>query len=295
MSMYFFKLLFVAGLLCILVFFSRSVSESQVGKDVGLPQKKADPSFLKSPTAWVDSIIDTLSTEEKIAQLIMVAAYSNDNVKNEAEVTRLIKELKIGGLVFFQGTPFRQAKLTNYYQSVSRIPLFIGMDAENGLAMRLDSTIRYPSQMMLGAVEDDRLIFDMGGQIAAQLKRIGVHINFAPVVDVNNNPCNPVINRRSFGEDLETVTRKSLFYMIGMENAGILTVAKHFPGHGDTETDSHKELPIINQSRQRLDSLELSPFRELIFNGLSGIMTAHLSVPALDAREDLPSSLSEKI
>jgi beta-glucosidase-like glycosyl hydrolase/CubicO group peptidase (beta-lactamase class C family) len=233
-----------------------------------------------------------MSIEERIAQLIMVAAYSNNNIRNEAEITRLIRESKIGGIVFFQGTPYHQAELTNYYQSLSRIPMLIGMDAENGLAMRLDSTVRYPSQMMLGAVEDDRLIFDMGVQIARQMKRLGVHINFAPVVDVNNNPCNPVINRRSFGEDLETVSRKSLFYMIGLENGGILAVAKHFPGHGDTETDSHKDMPVINQSRERLDSLELKPFRELIFNGLSGVMTAHLSVPALDPGEDMPASLS---
>ena len=289
-----FKSFILIGLFATLIVFTRFMSENRLNNGaVRISDTKADPGFLQVPGTWVDSIMDTLSVEDKIAQLIMVAAYSNDNFKNQAEVTKLIKDQHIGGLVFFQGTPYRQAELTNYYQSVSATPLLISMDAENGLAMRLDSTIRYPSQMMLGAIEDDRLIFDMGGQIAKQLKRLGVHVNFAPVVDVNNNPCNPVINRRSFGEDLQTVSRKSLFYMIGLENGGILAVAKHFPGHGDTEIDSHKDLPVINHSRDRLDSLELFPFRELIFNGLSGVMTAHLSIPALDSREEIPSSLSE--
>jgi beta-glucosidase-like glycosyl hydrolase/CubicO group peptidase (beta-lactamase class C family) len=279
-----------------MITFARFISADRIEEKVlRLTDRKVDPEFLQSPSEWVDSIMDTLSIEQKIAQLIMVSAYSNNNKNNENEVARLIKDFQIGGLVFFQGAPYKQALLTNYYQSIARTPLFIGMDAENGLAMRLDSTIRYPSQMMLGAIEDDRLIFDMGGQIAKQLKRLGVHINFAPVVDVNNNPFNPVINRRSFGEDLVTVSRKSLFYMIGLENGGIISVAKHFPGHGDTESDSHRVLPEMSHSRERLDSLELFPFRELIYNGLSGIMTAHLHVPALDSREYIPSSLSEYV
>lgn len=278
----------------VILTFNRFISADHLDdKVLRLTDRKAEPAFLKSPAAWIDSVMDTLTTEQRIAQLIMVAAYSNNNTRNEAEITKLIKRYHIGGLVFFQGSPFKQAELTNNYQRISQTPLLIGMDAENGLAMRLDSTIRYPSQMMLGAIEDDRLIYDMGGQIARQLKRLGVHINFAPVVDINNNPENPVINRRSFGEDISAVGRKSLFYMIGLENGGIISVAKHFPGHGDTDTDSHKDLPYMMHSRARLDSLELAPFRELIYNGLSGIMTAHLHIPALDAREKVPSSLSE--
>ncbi len=166
------------------------------------------------------------------------------------------------------------------------------MDAEWGLAMRIDSTIRYPKQMMLGGIQDDRLIFDMGNQIADQLKRLGVHINFAPVIDINNNANNPVIDSRSFGEDRNNVTRKSLFYMIGLENKGILAVAKHFPGHGDTDKDSHEELPVIKYGKNRLDSLELFPYKELIYNGLSGVMTAHLQIPALEANKNMPASLS---
>ncbi len=289
MDKYFLKSLFIVGLLITAVFFAHFISADKIeDKTIRLTDRRVDPEFLGCPSTWVDSVMDSLSLEERIAQLIMVAAYSKDSRRNETEVTKLVRDYKIGGLVFFQGTPHRQAVLTNYYQSLASTPLIIAMDAECGLAMRLDSTVRYPSQMMLGAIEDDRLIFDMGGQIARQLKRLGVHINFAPVVDVNNNPFNPVINSRSFGEDLVTVTRKSLFYMIGLENSGILAVAKHFPGHGDTDTDSHAELPVINHSRQRLDSLELFPFRELIYNGLSGIMTAHLHIPALDAATSYP-------
>ncbi|HEX2394310.1 MAG TPA: glycoside hydrolase family 3 N-terminal domain-containing protein [Bacteroidales bacterium] len=293
MDKYFLKSVLIVGLLIIMILFTRFIPSGELEeKSLRLTDIKADPEFLQSPESWIDSVLDTLTIEERIAQLIMVAAYSNDNQSNEKEITELIREQKIGGLVFFQGAPHKQAELTNLYQSFSKIPLLIGMDAENGLAMRLDSTIRYPSQMMLGAVEDDRLIFDMGVQIARQLKRLGVHVNFAPVVDVNNNPSNPVINRRSFGEDLIAVSRKSLFYMIGLENGGIISVAKHFPGHGDTDSDSHKELPVLNHTRERLDSIELFPFRELIYNGLSGIMTAHLNIPALDPRDDIPSSLS---
>jgi beta-N-acetylhexosaminidase len=297
MDKYYVKLLVVVGLLVLVLLFARFVSVEKLEETRGFhwSEKKADPEFLLSPSSWVDSVLNTLTVEQRISQLIMVAAYSNNQRGNEKEVTKLVKDYKIGGLVFFQGTPYRQASLTNFYQSIATTPLLIAMDAECGLAMRLDSTIKYPSQMMLGAIEDDRLIFDMGGQIARQLKRLGVHLNFAPVIDINNNPDNPVINARSFGEDMVTVTRKSLFYMIGMENAGILTVAKHFPGHGDTEADSHEELPVITHSKKRLDSLELYPFRELIYNGLSGIMTAHLQIPALDSRDTVPASLSEYV
>jgi beta-N-acetylhexosaminidase len=293
----FLKSILVVGLLVIILLFARFVPADRMEESNGfrLTDKKVDPEFLLTPSAWIDSALNSLTLEQRIAQLIMVAAYSNNNRSNETEVTKLVRDYKIGGLVFFKGTPYRQAQLTNYYQSVATTPLLIAMDAEWGLAMRLDSTIRYPRQMMLGAIEDDRLIFDMGSQIAKQMKRLGVHINFAPVIDINNNPVNHVINSRSFGEDIITVTRKSLFYMIGMENNGIIAVAKHFPGHGDTDIDSHEELPVMNQTRERLDSLELFPFRELIFNGLSGIMTAHLSFPALDSHEMIPASLSEYI
>ena len=296
MDRYIFRSALLVGTMIIIVLFFRFVPAEPLNSDqFRLRDTRTDPIFLLSPKGWVDSVLNTLTLEDRIAQMIMVAAYSNNNRKNEEEVLKLVRDNHIGGLVFFQGYPYRQAQLTNLYQSHASTPLFIAMDAEWGLAMRLDSTVRYPKQMMLGAIGDDRLVFDMGGQIARQMKRLGVHINFAPVIDVNNNPDNPVINIRSFGENKTNVTRKALFYMIGLENNGVLAVAKHFPGHGDTYVDSHDELPVINHSMDRLDSLELYPYIELIYNGLSGIMTAHLQVPAIDANTVMPSSLSPLI
>jgi beta-N-acetylhexosaminidase len=286
----------VVGLFVVFALFYRFIPADPIDSHtIRFRDTKADPDFLQAPSAWVDSVLNSLTLEERIAQMIMVAAYSNNKDRNESEVAKLVKDQKIGGLVFFQGAPCKQAELTNYYQSLATTPLLIAMDAEWGLAMRLDSTVSYPRQLMLGAIEDERLIFDMGSQIALQLKRMGVHINFAPVTDLNNNPDNPVINSRSFGADVVSVTRKALFYMIGLENNGILAVAKHFPGHGDTDTDSHEEVPVLNHSRNRLDSLELFPYRELIYNGLSGVMTAHLHVPVLDNHPGIPASLSSLV
>lgn len=293
MDRYFRRFMLVVGLFVVVALFYRFIpAEHMDSRALRFRDTRADPEFLQAPSAWVDSVLNSLTLEQRIAQMIMVAAYSNNKDRNESEVAKLVEDQKIGGLVFFQGTPCKQAELTNYYQSLAATPLLIAMDAEWGLAMRLDSTIRYPRQLMLGAIEDERLIFDMGTQIALQLKRLGVHVNFAPVTDLNNNPDNPVINSRSFGADMVSVTRKALFYMIGLENNGILAVAKHFPGHGDTDTDSHEEIPVLNHSRNRLDSLELFPYRELIYNGLSGVMAAHLHVPALDDRPDIPASFS---
>lgn len=253
------------------------------------------PEFLTDTSTWADSILNTMTIEEKIGQLFMVAAYSNKNSDHKDEITHLIKNYHIGGLIFFQGGPLRQAQLTNYYQSVSKVPLLLAMDAEWGLGMRLDSTISYPRQMMLGAIQDDHLIYEMGSDIAKQLKRLGVHVNFAPVVDVNNNPQNPVINSRSFGENPELVGNKSLAYMVGMQDHHLITTAKHFPGHGDTDTDSHHALPIIKHSRKRLDTLELVPFQRLINNGVSGIMVAHLNLSAFHMKEGEATTLSPEI
>jgi len=244
---------------------------------------------------WVDSVYKSLSADERIAQLLMIAAYSNRDQQHMDYISRLIKKYNIGGLIFFQGGPYRQAEQTNYYQSVSQTPLLIAMDAEWGLGMRLDSAISYPRQMILGAVQDNDLIYEMGEDIALQLRRLGVHINLAPVVDVNNNPENPVINTRSFGEDRINVANKGLAYMKAMQDNRILATAKHFPGHGDTKEDSHNTLPVIPHSTERLDSIELYPFRYLINNGLEGIMTAHLNIPALDPESGIASSLSKKI
>ncbi|WP_187261523.1 glycoside hydrolase family 3 protein [Pontibacter beigongshangensis] len=250
---------------------------------------------LEHPSGWVDSVYNTLSLEERIAQLIIIEAFSNQGPKYEAEVLQVIEQHKIGGLIFFQGGPIRQARLTNRYQAASKVPLLISMDAETGIGMRLDSTVQYPFQMMLGAVEDNGLIYRMGAEIAVEFKRLGMHVNFAPVADINNNPDNPIISYRSFGEDRLAVTAKSLAFMRGMQENGIIATAKHFPGHGDTDIDSHHDLPVIPFSRQRLDSLELYPFKELIVNGVGGIMVAHMHIPDLDPTHNLPSTLSKPI
>ena len=244
---------------------------------------------------WVDSVFYSLTPDERIAQLMIVEAFSNRGEKYEADVMRLITKYKVGGLIYFQGGPMQQAKLTNKYQAASKVPLFISMDAETGVGMRLDSTVHYPYQQMLGAVADNGLIYGMGAQIAGEFKRLGMHINFAPVADINNNPKNPIISYRAFGENREDVTAKSLAIMQGMQDNGIIAVAKHFPGHGDTDVDSHHDLPIIPFTRARLDSMELYPFQELIKQDVGGMMVAHMHIPQLDPTPYLPSTLSANI
>ncbi|MGD2035829.1 MAG: glycoside hydrolase family 3 N-terminal domain-containing protein, partial [Bacteroidales bacterium] len=222
--------------------------------------KPSPPPFLKDSSAWSDSVYLSLSARERISQLFMVAAYPRRGAADINRVTELIQKYRVGGIIFFQGTPEQIAELTKYYQSISQVPLLFAIDGEWGLSMRFENTIQYPRQMMLGAINDDDAIYRMGRDIGKQMKMLGLHINFAPVVDVNNNPANPVINSRSFGEIRENVARKGLLYMKGMQDEGILAVAKHFPGHGDTDSDSHYELPVIKYSYERLDSIELFPF-----------------------------------
>src|SRR5680860_659964 len=253
------------------------------------------PEFLQyANSTWVDSVMKSLTPNERIAQLIMVAAYSNRGEEHRQEILELIKNQKIGGLIFFQGGPIRQVNQMNEYQAASKVPLLGAIDAEWGLGMRLDSTISYPFQMALGAIQNDSLIHKMGTEIARQIKQVGLHLNFAPVVDVNNNPDNPVINFRSFGENKYNVAEKGIEYMRGLQDGGVMATAKHFPGHGDTSTDSHLALPQINHSRARLDSLELYPFREIIKAGIGGVMVAHLDIPSLDST-GVPSTLSKPI
>lgn len=246
-------------------------------------------------TKWVDSVFTTLTVDQRIGQLFMVAAYSNRDSAHIRDISRLVRNYHIGGLCFFQGGPVRQALQCNYYQSQAKVPLLVSMDAEWGLSMRLDSTIRYPKQMALGAISDNKLIYEFGKEVARQCKRLGVHLNFAPVVDVNNNPRNPVINDRSFGEDKYKVAAKAIEYMRGMQDNGVLANAKHFPGHGNTDKDSHYTLPVITRSRQEIDSLELYPFKELMKRGLSSVMVAHLNIPSLDNTKNMPSTLSKNV
>ena len=251
--------------------------------------------FLTDSTSWADSILLTLSEEERIAQLFIVTAYSNQGDAHKQQITDLIEHYKVGGLMFLQGGPVRQAKLTNYYQSITKTPLMIAMDAEWGVAMRLDSALSFPWPMTLGAIEDTNLIYQMGEEVARQCKLIGTHINFAPVVDVNSNPENPIINNRSFGENPEKVGRMGVAYMKGMQDNKVLACAKHFPGHGDTDADSHKTLPTVNHLKYRLDEVELVPFKKLINNGIGSIMVAHLHIPVLDDTKNLAVSLSPKV
>ncbi len=250
-----------------------------------------------SPTLThsVDSILNNMSLDEKIGQLFMIPAYSNMGQEHEKSIEELIKNYHVGGILFFQGSPYHQVNLTNRFQTISKSPLLIAIDAECGLAMRLDSTILFPRQMTLGAIQDNNLIYQMGKQIGVQCKEMGIHMNMAPVVDINNNPKNPVINHRSFGENPKNVTAKSLMYMKGLHEQKILANAKHFPGHGDTDSDSHKTLPTIYHDKRRLDSVELYPFKVLIDSGLKSTMVAHLYVPAIDSTPNKASTLSRKL
>ena len=244
---------------------------------------------------WVDDIYGMLSLEEKIGQLFMVLVASDQNKASTDRMKELIAQEHIGGIIFSTGGPARQAKLTNEYQGISKVPLLIGMDAEWGLAMRLDSTFAYPWNMTLGAIRDSGLVEQIGYRIGSHAKRLGVHINFAPDIDININPLNPIIGNRSYGEDRENVADKGAAFVRGMNKAGVLTSAKHFPGHGDTAVDSHKDLPVIPFERERLDSIEIFPYKKLIREGVSGVMVAHLNVPVLEAEEKRPSSLSKNI
>ncbi len=244
---------------------------------------------------WVETTYEDMTLEEKVGQLFMVLIASNQSKSDTDRIAQLIREEKIGGIIFSRGGPLAQAQLTNEYQEIAKIPLLIGMDAEWGLAMRLDSTYAFPWNMTLGAIRDTAIVRKVGYQIGTHVQRMGVHINFAPVVDININPDNPIIGNRSFGEDKVNVSAKAIALHKGMNDAGILTSAKHFPGHGDTATDSHKALPVINLTAARLDSVELYPYRELIPEGLNGVMVAHLNVPALEVEGEKPTSLSKTV
>ncbi len=242
---------------------------------------------------WVDSVYEALNQKERIGQLFMVAAYSGGKNYNESKILELIQAHQIGGLIFMQGTPEAQAKQNNTYQAMAQVPLLIGMDAEWGLGMRLTGVKDYPRQMMAGATHDSVLAYRLGAVIAYQCNRMGVHINFGPVVDVNNNPKNPIINARSYGENKELVARLGIAYMKGLQDNGVMACAKHFPGHGDTETDSHKDLPTISKSITELEALELYPFKKLIDADVKSVMVAHLDIPALEQEPHVPTTLSK--
>ncbi len=250
---------------------------------------------VKAQQKWVDSVYSSMDLKEKIGQLYMIQVFSSTYKEKKKKIDSLITENHVGGVIYSLGGPIRQAKLDNKLQAMSKIPLLIGMDAEWGLKMRLDSTYAFPWNMTLGAINDNALIEKTGYQIGEHCKRLGIHFNFAPAVDINTNANNPIIGNRSFGEDRDNVTEKALYFMKGMQSAGILATAKHFPGHGDTDTDSHKTLPTINFDQKRIDSIELYPYKKLIKENLASVMVAHLNVPSLEPKDGYPSSLSKHI
>ena len=249
----------------------------------------------EAQNVWVDSIMNTMSIDEKIGQLYMVQAYSNLDQKHEDFITEMISKYHVGNLVFMQGTPKKQAELTNRYQDTAKVPLLIGFDGEWGLDMRLKNTYRFPWNMTLGAIKNDALIKQFGKHLGQHAKRIGIHINFAPVIDINTNPANPIIGNRSFGESKENVTQKAIAFIKGMQGEGVLANGKHFPGHGDTATDSHHTLPLLNFDEARLDSIELYPYKKTFDVGLASVMTAHLNIPSLEANINVPTSLSKNV
>ncbi|MDR2233644.1 MAG: serine hydrolase [Tannerella sp.] len=243
---------------------------------------------------WVDSVYTALSDDEKIGQLFMPVAVPTTDAQNMRMMEGYVKNMKVGGMLFRSGDPVVQADITNRLQKMSSVPLLISLDGEWGLAMRLSGTTRFPKNMMLGAVENVSLIEEYAKEVGRQCLEMGIHINFAPVLDVNSNSSNPVIGIRSFGEDPNVVAERGLLYAKGLESMGIISVAKHFPGHGNTSDDSHVTLPIVNRTLTSLDSIELYPFKQYISQGFSGIMTGHIYVPVLD---DImrPASMSEKV
>ncbi|GAA0885595.1 hypothetical protein GCM10009120_41940 [Sphingobacterium siyangense subsp. cladoniae] len=258
--------------------------------------KKDFVKYINSQHEWVDAVFNTLTPKEKVAQLFLVRAHTNLGQKYIDSVAQVIQDQHLGGLVVFQGGPVRHVDMFNRYQSLSKVPLMMTFDGEWGLGMRMpDSTLSFPYQMTLGAVQDNQLIYRMGREVALDFQRIGMHFNFAPDVDINNNPKNPVIGIRSFGDNKYNVTQKAKAYMDGMVDGGILASIKHFPGHGDTDVDSHYDLPQLPFDKKRLDTLEMYPFKELIKAGAPAVMVAHMNIPSLDDTPNMPSSISKKV
>lgn len=266
---------------------------------VYVPLKKSErKTFFKdsdAETHWVDSIYNKMTVREKIGQLFMISAYSNKDSVHVNKIKALIKDYNIGGVIFFQGGPGRQAKLTNQYQAIAKVPLFVAIDAEWGLSMRLDSTYVFPWNMTLGAIQDLGLIEKLGKNMGAESKRMGIHFNFAPVLDINTNPKNPIIGNRSFGENKRNVSDKAVALMKGVQGQGVFSTGKHFPGHGDTSTDSHYTLPLVDFSKERIDMVELYPYKRMFDEGLVSVMVGHLNIPSLESKENHPSSASYNI
>ena len=264
-----------------------------------IAMKAQEPSILVSGKAnseecrkWVEEKLSDMTLKEKIGQLFIHTVAPQNTPQNKKNIQNAVKEYKIGGLLFSGGQLVDQVNLTNYAQEMAEVPLLLTFDGEWGLAMRLKGMLEFPRNRVLGCIQDNTLLYEYGKEVARQCREIGVHVNFAPVADVDNNPQNPVINTRSFGGDPKNVAEKVIAYSQGLEEGGVLSVTKHFPGHGDTNVDSHKALPVLNFPRERLDSIELYPFRKAINVGMGGVMVGHLEIPKLSTK---PASLSDDI
>ncbi|MFY0673888.1 MAG: serine hydrolase [Bacteroidia bacterium] len=268
---------------------------SVVGSSIVVPKKYNDTFGVFSNDDSIRLVVENMTIEEKIGQVFMVPVYSNRSSFHKKEIIALIEKHHIGGVIFMKGHPYKQYKWTKAFNSKSKIPLFVAMDAEWGLSMRLDSVIKYPKQMTMGAIENNKLIRRFAKNVGQQMQLMGVNVSFGPVVDINSNPANPVIHMRSFGESKYDVADKAIQYLLGLQNNGVIAVAKHFPGHGDTYLDSHLELPKIEHSKRRINRVELYPFERVFASGIAGTMTAHLNVPAYMGNDEGPASLSEKV
>ena len=274
--------------LLIIIFISQLYSAQYQPKNIS-------NSDIKKANDWVDKTYNSLSQDEKLGQLFIVALYTNKGEEFINQIRNIVKNDKIGGLILMQDDAAREINLVNEFQSQSKVPLMIGMDAEWGVFQRIAKAHKYPWAITLGAIQDKNLITEMSAKIAEDCKRMGINWDFAPVVDVNTNPDNPIIGNRSFGSDVNNVVNSALAYSNGLQDNGILAAIKHFPGHGDTDTDSHLDLPVVSHNLERLEKTEIAPFKALMNKGVGGVMVAHLYVPTLENEKGIPASVSKKI
>ena len=274
--------------LLIIIFISQLYSAQYQPKNIS-------NSDIKKANDWVDKTYNSLSQDEKLGQLFIVALYTNKGEEFINQIRNIVKNEKIGGLILMQDDAAREINLVNEFQSQSKVPLMIGMDAEWGVFQRIAKAHKYPWALTLGAIQDKNLITEMSAKIAEDCKRMGVNWDFAPVVDVNTNPNNPIIGNRSFGSDVNNVVNSALAYSNGLQDNRILAAIKHFPGHGDTDKDSHLDLPVVSHNLERLEKIEIAPFKALMNKGIGGVMVAHLYVPSLENEKGIPASVSKKI
>ncbi|OPB84497.1 glycoside hydrolase [Elizabethkingia miricola] len=279
---------FFYTLLTIAVFLSPEYSAQYHPKNINKQE-------MEKARQWVDKTYNSLSQDEKLGQLFITALYTNKDQNHINFVRQLVNKEKIGGIILMQDNAAQEIELVNEFQESSRVPLLIGMDAEWGLYQRIAAAHKFPWAITLGAIQDDKLVYEMASKIASDAKRMGVNWDFAPVVDVNTNPSNPIIGNRSFGSDVQNVIRKGLAYSNGLQDNGVLAAIKHFPGHGDTDKDSHLDLPVVKHSIDRLNNTELAPFKALMDKNVGGVMVAHLYVPALESKSGVPASVSYSI